>query len=185
MTLVFVTSNPHKFEEVQEIAARQGVEVTRSQIPYIEIQSDSLEEIVQVGAQQASALFRAPCFVEDAGLFVDALKGFPGPYSKYAFMTIGNQGLLKLLDGVPDRGAEFRSAVGYCAPGGKTSVFSGKVRGTITTSPRGLKGFGFDPIFSPEGENLTFGEMSTAEKNKFSHRARAVEEFIRWFKTGK
>ncbi|MEW6222088.1 MAG: XTP/dITP diphosphatase [Candidatus Hadarchaeota archaeon] len=185
MTLTFVTSNPHKFKEVQEIAAREGVEVKRSPTPYIEIQSDSLEEIVQVGAQQASALLMAPCFVEDAGLFVDALKGFPGPYSKYVFLTIGNQGLLKLLGGVPDRGAEFRSAVGYCKPGGKTVVFSGKIRGTITTSPTGSKGFGFDPIFSPEGEKLTFGEMSTAEKNRFSHRARSVEEFIKWFKTGK
>jgi XTP/dITP diphosphohydrolase len=185
MTLIFVTNNPHKFQEVQEIAARLSVEIKHSPTPYIEIQSNSLEEIVQVGAQQASALLKAPCFVEDAGLFVDALKGFPGPYSKYAFLTIGNEGVLKLLEEESKRGAEFRSAVGYCEPGGKTVVFNGKIRGTITTSPRGSKGFGFDPIFSPEGEKLTFGEMSTAEKNKFSHRAKSVEELIKWFKIGK
>jgi len=185
MTLNFVTSNLHKFEEVKEIAAREGIELVHSRTPYVEIQSDSLEEISNVGVQQACAIVKAPCFVEDAGLFVDALKGFPGPYSKYVFLTVGNQGILKLLEKEAKRGAEFRSAVGYCEPGGKPLVFIGKIRGAITAAPKGSGGFGFDPIFTPEGEKKTFGEMPTEEKNRFSHRARAVEGLIKWLKKGK
>lgn len=185
MKLNFVTSNLHKFEEVKKIAVREGIEVVHNTTPYVEIQSDSLEDIVKVGIQQACALVKAPCFAEDAGLFVDSLKGFPGPYSKYVFLTIGNQGLLKLLEGASKREAEFRSAVGYCEPGGKPVVFAGKIRGKITTAPKGAGGFGFDPIFVPEGDKRTFAEMSTEEKNRFSHRARSVEGLMKWLKKGK
>jgi XTP/dITP diphosphohydrolase len=185
MALNFVTSNLHKFEEVKKIAVRDGIEVVHNSTPYVEIQSDSLEDIVKVGVQQACALVNAPCFVEDAGLFVDSLKGFPGPYSKYVFLTIGNQGLLKLLEGEANRSAEFRSAVGYCEPGGKPVVFTGKIRGKITTALKGSAGFGFDPIFLADGEKRTFAEMSTEEKNRFSHRARSVEELMKWLKKGK
>lgn len=180
--LTFVTSNRHKFEEVSEIAARHGIELRHRDTPYIEIQAEKLEDVVRLGVQQACALLGAPCFVEDAGLFVRALHGFPGPYSKFVFRTVGNEGLLKLLSGEKDRTAEFRSAVGYCEPGGKPEVFTGGVDGNLTLEVRGTHGFGFDPIFSPlEGDGRTFGEMRTGEKNRLSHRARAVESFFRWY----
>jgi XTP/dITP diphosphohydrolase len=90
------------------------------------------------------------------------------------------------MAGEVDRRAEFRSAVGYCEPGGRPEIFSGVVEGTISLEVRGSLGFGFDPIFSPrEGDGRTFAEMSTSEKNNFSHRAKAIEAFFRWYKQRK
>jgi XTP/dITP diphosphohydrolase len=186
MAVIFVTSNLHKFREASEIAARHRIEIEHRNMPYLEIQSDRLDDIVKVGVQQACALLKAPCFAEDAGLFIRALGGFPGPYSNFVFRTLGNKGILKLMAGEVDRRAEFRSAVGYCEPGGRPEIFSGVVEGTISLEVRGSLGFGFDPIFSPrEGDGRTFAEMSTSEKNNFSHRARAIEAFFRWYKQRK
>lgn len=185
MALIFVTSNRHKFEEVSELAAKHGIELEQRDTPYIEIQAEKLEDVVRPGVQQACAILKAPCFLEDAGLFVRALRDFPGPYSKFVFRTLGNQGLLKLLSGESDRRAEFRSAVGYCEPGKKPEVFTGKVRGTIAPEAKGAYGFGFDPIFLAENTDKTFGEMEVWEKNKFSHRARAIEAFFSWYKQRK
>jgi len=182
MTLAFVTSNRHKFEEAEKIAQGHGIELEHRDVPYIEIQADDLADVAKPSAQQASALLRAPCFVEDAGLFVRALGGFPGPYSSYVFQTLGNGGLLKLMRGEKDRRAEFRSAVGYCEPGKKPRVFEGKVAGILSPEARGSRGFGFDPIFAAsEGDGRTFAEMSTEEKNEMSHRARAIEKFLKWY----
>lgn len=183
MALIFVTTNLHKFEEASEIAARHGIKLEHRDTPYIEIQADELEDVIRPGVQQACALLKAPCFTEDAGLFVRALQGFPGLYSNFVFRTLGNKGILKLMAGESDRRAEFRSAVGYCEPGQKPEVFIGKVEGTITFEAKGTRGFGFDPIFSPrEGDGRTFAEMSMGEKNSFSHRARAIEAFFNWLK---
>lgn len=183
MALIFSTSNVHKFREAQELAKIHGVEIEHKTAPYVEIQADDLEDIVKPGAQQACTLLKMPCFIEDAGLFVDTLKGFPGPYSKFVFLTIGNDGLLKLMDGIEKRGAEFRSAVGYCEPGKKPKTFTGVVRGTLGLWTKGTGGFGFDPVFVPdESDGRTFGEMLVDEKNKFSHRAKALEAFIKWYK---
>lgn len=183
MALIFVTSNRHKFEEASELAARHGIELEHRDTPYIEIQADELEQVVRPGVQQACALLRQPCFAEDAGLFVRVLQGFPGPYSNFVFRTLGNKGLLKLMSGEKDRRAEFRSAVGYCEPGEKPKVFTGKVEGTIALEARGMHGFGFDPVFvASEGDGRTFAEMSMNEKNRLSHRARAIEAFFKWYK---
>ncbi len=183
MTLIFVTTNRHKFEEAREIAARRGITLEHRDTPYIEIQADELEDVIRPGVQQACALLKAPCFAEDAGLFVRALQGFPGPYSNFVFRTLGNEGILKLMAGESDQRAEFRSAVGYCEPGQKPEAFTGKVEGNIMREVKGTQGFGFDPIFSPkEGDGRTFAEMSTSEKNRLSHRARALETFFRWYK---
>jgi XTP/dITP diphosphohydrolase len=182
LTLIFVTGNPHKFEEAREIAERQDITIARRVVPYVEIQAEKLEDIVKPGVQQACALLRKPCFIEDAGLFVDALNGFPGPYSKFVFLTIGNEGLLKLMKGETNRRAEFKSAVGYCAPGEKPKVFTGSAVGNISTAPRGSYGFGYDPIFIPNGGGgRTFAEMRIKDKNKFSHRGKALEKFFKWY----
>ncbi|MGC8817551.1 MAG: XTP/dITP diphosphatase [Candidatus Hadarchaeum sp.] len=182
MALTFVTSNQHKFQEVSELAVKRGIEVVHYKWRYVEIQADDLEEIARASAKEVSAQLKCPCFVEDAGLFVMALKGFPGPYSNYVFRTLGNSGILKLMSGVNNRDAEFRSAVGYCEPGGEPMVFVGRVEGEIAEQVRGQGGFGFDPIFIPrEGDGRTFAEMPVSEKNLFSHRARAVDRFLNWF----
>ncbi len=186
MALIFVTSNIHKFNEVSEMAARRGIHIVHNNTHYTEIQADELEEVSSQSARQMSDQIMQPCFVEDAGLFVLALGGFPGPYSNYIFRTIGNRGLLKLMEGEMERGAEFRSAVGYCEPRGDPKVFTGRVEGIITMEPRGGMGFGYDPVFEPrEGDGRTFAEMTTPEKNRFSHRARAVDSLFNWFKSVK
>lgn len=182
MSLIFVTSNKHKFEEAEKLAQELGIDLEHLNIPYVEIQSDTLEEVVKPSAQQACKLVESPCFVEDAGMFIDPLKGFPGPYSSYVFKTLGNKGILKLMEGIEDRRAEFRSAVGYCEPDSKPRIFNGKIQGTITKESRGSKGFGYDPIFMPDGgEGGTFAEMPTEMKNVFSHRARSIEKFVKWY----
>jgi XTP/dITP diphosphohydrolase len=183
LALIFITGNPHKFEEARGIAEKHGVRIIRRTVPYVEIQAEKLEDIVRPGVQQAWALIRKPCFIEDAGLFIDALNGFPGPYSKFVFLTIGNEGLLKLMEGKTDRRAVFKSAVGYCASEGKPRVFTGMAAGKISLAPRGSHGFGYDPIFIAEkGDGRTFAEMPTEDKNKFSHRADALEKFFKWYR---
>ena len=182
MALIFVTGNRHKFEEIGEIAAKQGLKLEMRDLPCKEIQADELEEVARQSAVDACTLLGKPCFVEDAGLFVRALRDFPGPYSSYVFRTIGNNGLLKLTVNMKNRRAEFRSAVSYCKPNSKPLIFSGRVVGKIALRPRGSHGFGFDPIFVPsEGDGRTFAEMAIAEKNALSHRARAAKKFLKWY----
>ena len=183
MALIFVTHNPHKFEEVSKFAKERGIEVLHRNMEYTETQADSLEEIARSSVIDVCDEIGQPCFLEDAGLFVSALRGFPGPYSNYVFRTLGNRGLLKLLEGEKNRLAEFRSAVGYCEPGAEPRIFTGKVVGSIAAGERGTWGFGFDPVFLPqEGDGRTFAEISTVEKNRLSHRARSVDSFLNWLK---
>ncbi len=185
MVLRFVTTNDGKWLEVSAILSERGIAVERINAKVLEIQSDDLTEIAKAAAVDAYRSFGGDLFVEDAGLFVDALNGFPGPYSAYAFRTIGLSGLLKLMEGVSRRTATFRSAVAYVDREGKVSVFVGEVRGLIVTEPRGRGGFGFDPIFVPLGSERTFAEMDVDEKNRFSHRAKAVRELIRYLSVQK
>ena len=116
--------------------------------------------------------------LEDAGLFIDALRGFPGVYSKYVFFTIGLPGILQLLQGAENRKAVFRSVYAYSEPGQKPVIVVGECNGTISTEPRGEHGFGYDPLFIPKGAKKTFGEMTIEEKNQYSHRAKALEKLI-------
>ena len=179
MVLRFVTTNDGKWLEVSSLISAYGIPVERINAKVLEVQSDDLVEIARIAALDAYRSFGGELFVEDAGLFVDALKGFPGPYSAYVFKTIGIRGLLKLMEGVERRTAAFRSAVAYVDLDGRVSVFVGEVRGLITTEPRGTGGFGFDPVFVPLGSERTFAEMDVEEKNRYSHRARAVRELLR------
>jgi len=181
--LTFVTSNRHKFKEAERIAKEHGVKLRWRNISYAEIQSDNLADIARVGSQLAAMFIRAPCFVEDAGLFIEALRGFPGPYSAYVFKTIGNDGILRLMEGVDNRAAEFRSVVGYCESfSNSPKIFEGRAKGTIALEVRGKGGFGYDPIFLPHGgDGRTFAEMSTDEKNELSHRGEAIRKLVKWY----
>jgi len=122
--------------------------------------------------------------VEDAGLFIEALNGFPGAYSSFAYKTLGCKGILKLLEDIPPpRWAYFKSCVGYYDGHGRITVVEGVCRGKISLDERGSRGFGFDPIFIPEGSNnRTFAEMEVLEKNEYSHRAKALRELFQHFK---
>ncbi|MCS7095312.1 MAG: XTP/dITP diphosphatase [Thaumarchaeota archaeon] len=176
--LKFVTSNEGKWTEVSRLLRSLGVECTWVAASLTEVQSDDLSEIAKRAAVEAHGLFGGPLAVEDSGLFVEELRGFPGPYTSYVYRTLGVHGLLKLMSGVRNRRAYFESAVGYVDTHGLVRVFLGRVEGTIAEKPEGFSGFGFDPVFVPEGETRTFAEMSTDEKNLFSHRARALRSLV-------
>jgi XTP/dITP diphosphohydrolase len=184
--IFFATNNFHKFNEARRVLARHKIAVGMLRVKALEIQSDSLSDIAQSSAVDAFERCRLPLIVEDAGLFVNALKGFPGPYAAYVYKTVGNAGLLKLLEGVDDRKATFRSAIAYYDGRGNAVLFEGEATGEITSEERignGKSGFGFDPIFQPHGSAKTFAEMTLEEKNGFSHRANAISKFAKWYKT--
>lgn len=182
--LCVLTSNRHKFEEISEVAREFNIELDLCDGFKLEFQADTLEEIVTKSAMLAYIYLKRPLLVEDAGLFVEALNGFPGPYSNYVYRTIGINGLLKLLDNVSNRRACFKSAVALIHEGG-VFISSGEVCGTISQCPRGSRGFGFDPVFIPDGETRTFAEMSISEKNRYSHRAKAVRKALALLLGGK
>ncbi|HID18427.1 TPA: XTP/dITP diphosphatase [Candidatus Bathyarchaeota archaeon] len=178
--IFFATSNQSKFREVKALASRFGLEIKMAPFETVEIQHEDLAEIAKQTLRQALRRLRAPVFVEDAGLFIKALNGFPGPYSTYAYKTIGVQGILKLLEGKNDREAYFLSAMAFGDPELRVKVFMGRSDGVIVWRARGKSGFGFDPIFQPKGCRRTFAEMKVEEKNKYSHRANAFKKLAEW-----
>jgi XTP/dITP diphosphohydrolase len=178
--LIFVTGNRYKVEEARSILSPLGITVEQNNCGYPELQEDELETIAAFGAEWTANKLGTEVIVDDSGLFIKALGGFPGPYSAYVFDTLGNDRILKLMDGDTDRSALFRCAVGYCVPGEKALVFTGEVMGEISIKGSGNAGFGYDPIFSVG--DRTFGEMEDEEKNRLSHRYRALLKFAEWLK---
>ncbi len=177
--LKFATSNKHKFSEASAILGDYGISVVMAPLELREIQADVLEEIAAEKAREACRRLDAPAMVEDTGLFIDCLRGFPGPYSAYVFRTLGNPGILRLLEGAPDRGATFQSVFVYCRPGGSPECFPSAVAGAIALECRG-EGWGYDPIFIAEGAaERTYGELGD-DKNRLSHRRMALENLARW-----
>jgi XTP/dITP diphosphohydrolase len=183
-TVFFATHNKGKFIEAAKITSRFGINLKYLRFEKREIQSDDLAEIASFAAKEISDSKNRAVLVEDAGFFVSALNGFPGPYSAYVFDTLGTGGILKILENNVNRRAFFKAAVAYCAPRKLPKYFTGVVDGLVSRKPRGTYGFGFDPIFLPRrGSGRTFAEMSTDEKNSLSHRALAFEKFSKWFAT--
>jgi XTP/dITP diphosphohydrolase len=182
----FATGNVHKFDEARNLLAKIGIAVSMLKVKGEELQSDSLVEIAQASAREAFNRCCLPVIVEDAGLFIEALNGFPGPYAAYVYKTIGNKGVLELMDGVETRKAVFRSAIAYCDSDTEAPVvFEGEAQGEITVNERSgsdKSGFGFDPIFRPSGSMKTFAQMTLEEKSHFSHRANAISKFAEWYK---
>ncbi len=180
-TIAIATGNRHKVEEINNVLRGCGYQVEPVDAPKIEIQSDSLVEIALFAASTAYSLLRRPVIVEDAGLFIEPLNGFPGPYSAYVYKTIGINGVLRLLGSRSNRRAYFRSVIALAYRDGIV-VFEAETSGEIAREPRGSQGFGFDPIFVPEGAEKTFAEMSLEEKNTFSHRGKAAKKLCTWLK---
>ena len=181
-SVVFATSNRGKLEEALTILAPFGISVERYDGKGVEIQADSTSEVAAYASRGAAKTAGKAVLVEDAGLRIESLGGFPGPYSAYAFRTIGVAGVIAMLRPSPqNRAAEFVSSLAYCEPLGEPALFEGRARGTITTEPRGTKGFGFDPIFVPDGGRKTFGELTIGEKCAVSHRADSMKKFAKWY----
>ncbi len=182
----FATNNVNKFKEARQVLAPSNIVVGMLRIKSLEIQSESLEEIAKSSVLEAFQRYKLPLAVEDSGLFVEALKGFPGPYAAYVYRTLGNEGILRLMKKLDNRKAKFKSVIAYFSKGLKSPVcFEGAVNGEIARKERisaQNEGFGFDPIFKPDDTDKTFAEMSIIEKCKRSHRAAAFRKFGEWYK---
>ncbi len=169
---------------MRDILKNFGIEAIQNKDGYPELQEDELEPIAaNGGAQYVANKLNMPVMVDDSGIFINALNGFPGPYSRFVEDKLGgNPKVLKLMEGEKDRSAYFKTVIGYCEPGQEPLVFpGGVVEGKIAYEERGTGGFGYDPIFEYNG--MTFGgELGgDEEKNKVSHRRRAVDNFLEWF----
>ncbi|MBS7645554.1 XTP/dITP diphosphatase [Candidatus Bathyarchaeota archaeon] len=177
----FATTNKGKLREISILLGEYNLEVEAVEAEKVEIQSDDISRIAEYAALDLAGRLGYPVAVEDSGLHIPALNGFPGPYSSYIYRSIGLRGVLKLLEGVEDRRGFFESVVAYAEPKGMVKCFRGVVWGRISLDARGTGGFGFDPIFIPEeGDGRTFAEMTLEEKNRISHRGRALRSFGEW-----
>jgi len=181
----FVTSNIHKFQEARRVLSEYKIATAKLKVGAVEIQDDNLENIAKFSALDAVKNCGLPIFVGDSGLFVEALNGFPGPYSAYVYRTVGNKGILKLMKHIENRDAYFQSVIAFSSPEEQPTCFSGKVEGKISLQELGTSGFGYDPIFEPsKGDGRTFAEMTTTQKNLYSHRAEALRKFAEWYSSG-
>ena len=178
--LVFATNNAHKLEEIRAILGDKVEILSLNDIHChadIPETADTLEGNAALKAAYIYEHYGLDCFADDTGLEVEALNGAPGIYSaRYA----GGEGhdseanmkkLLREMEGKENRRAQFRTAI-CLIEGGKETLFEGIVKGEIIREKRGGSGFGYDPVFVPEGYTETFAEMGSEEKNKISHRAR-------------
>lgn len=185
--IYFVTGNVHKFNEIFDLFSKENIKynLKRKDLETIEIQTIDLRKVALFKLNSIKGQINGSYFIEDAGFFVDTpLNGFPGVYSSYVMETIGNKGILRLIDDFDTTKAHFTSVIAlYFKPLDKNLFFEGTVQGKISKAMIGSGGFGFDPIFlSNEIPNKTFAELTTEEKNKISHRGRAWSKFIEFLR---
>jgi XTP/dITP diphosphohydrolase len=155
--LYFLSSNVNKYEEIRPVLERYGILLKFRCTTLPELQADSLNRVALEKGKVAFKSIAKPVIVEDDGLLIHALGGFPGPYSSFTFRTIGNKGILKLLSTSKDRSASFVSVFVYTDVN-VTRRFVGKVDGKISLKPKG-RGWGYDPIFIPKESKRTFGQL--------------------------
>lgn len=171
--IIFITGNENKLREAKQIL---GVEIVSENLDIREIQDVDLEEVIKDKLRNAYKRIKKPVMVEDTGLFLNALNGFPGALIKQLLGRVGREGIVKLLKGFDDKTVVAKCAVGFTKDGKDLKVFIGEAEGLIV-SPRGESGFGWDPIFQPKGYEKTFAEMNSEEKNAISHRYKALKKF--------
>jgi XTP/dITP diphosphohydrolase len=189
MHLVFASNNQHKLSEIQNIIGNQFKLITLSEAGFIgEIpeNQNTLEGNALEKARYIVAKLKTNCFADDTGLEVEALKGEPGVYSaRYAGPENNSEKniskLLLNLENITNRKAQFRTVIALIL-NSKEYLFEGIVKGTIINNKKGKDGFGYDPVFVPEGYNKTFAEMTLIEKNKISHRANATYKLADFLK---
>ncbi|MFH1225840.1 MAG: RdgB/HAM1 family non-canonical purine NTP pyrophosphatase [bacterium] len=174
MKKIFViTGNQGK---AREIAAITGLEVEAKELDIPEIQSLSVEEVAKKKAKVAYETIRQPVLVDDTGMSIDALNGLPGALIVWFLDSLGPQGVLDLIKNKENRKASVSTAIAYADADG-VEVFTGTVNGSIPIEIRGEGGFGYDPIFIPDGHDKTYAEMEPDEKNKISMRKIALTNF--------
>ena len=184
--LVFATGNSHKLQEVQGLFKEGFALSCLKDVNITEDIPETADNLVDNALQKARYVYEKcgiPCFADDTGLEVDALGGAPGVYSaRYA----GEQKdsklnmllLLNNMNGKTNRNARFRTIIAYIDENAQEHIFEGEIKGKIIENMAGTNGFGYDPIFVPEGYDKTFAELSSEIKNTISHRARAMEKFL-------
>jgi len=183
--LVFATHNRHKLHEIQEILGHSYEIIGLSALNLheeIPETADTLEGNAEIKADYIYEKLGMDCFSDDTGLEIDALQGAPGVYSarfagEHCSFQDNVEKVLRLLEGVADRKARFRSVI-CLIMNGKKYFFEGKVEGEIIAAQKGTDGFGYDPIFVPDGFTQTFAEMPLEEKNNISHRGIATRKLI-------
>ncbi len=178
--MIFVSHNRHKFEEIRAMFKENGMDLEWMNLEYEEIQGDTTEQISRRSCETLAPMVEGDYFLEDTGLYINALNGFPGPYSSYVVEKIGLEGILRLLQN-KDRSAYFLTVVSL-RMNGEIEQFRGVSSGTIAFESKGEYGFGYDPVFIPEESDRTLSEMTVAEKNLVSHRARAVNQLIEFLR---
>lgn len=196
LKIIFATNNPHKLKEIQDILGDEFQLLSLKDLNFTEDIPETQPAIEGNALQKARFIFERfhlPCFADDTGLEVQALKGEPGVFSARYAGTLQEYGtekkrteaninkLLTKLEGVRDREAQFRTVIAYL-DGKKEHLFEGIVKGTIIDHKRGDDGFGYDPVFLPNSYSQTFAEMPLSEKNKISHRAKAFAKLIEFLK---
>lgn len=177
-TLVFATSNKDKAREAEEIL---GYPVEIQKLALDEIQSDSLEVVVRKKVIDAYTLVKRPVIVDDVGVYVDVWNGFPGPFIKFVEQNNTNDLLLYMMRNETNRNVQIVSAIGFC-DGKRTEIFFGEKNGRLSIESRGTNGWGFDPVFIPQGYDKTWAEMGSEMKNSMSHRKASLErlsDFLR------
>lgn len=185
MKIVFATNNAHKLSEVSAVLGEGYELVTLKEVGITEEIPETGATLDENASQKAHYVYERTgldCFADDTGLEVDALNGAPGVRSaRYATdghdFAANNRKLLKELEGKTNRKARFRTVISLIR-GGVEQQVEGIVSGTIATKESGCEGFGYDPLFIPEGHNTTFAEMTADEKNAISHRGRAVQALV-------
>ncbi len=183
--LVFATNNAHKLDEVRKILGGKFDILSLREIGCnddIAETAETFEGNALIKARYIHDKYGCDCFADDSGLEIDALGGAPGVYSaRYAGEAHDSEKnmakVLEQLQGEENRAARFRTAIALILDG-KEHLFEGEIKGRIIEERRGAGGFGYDPIFIPDGETRTFAEMSDAQKNGISHRARAVAKLV-------
>ncbi|MBU2589890.1 MAG: RdgB/HAM1 family non-canonical purine NTP pyrophosphatase [Nanoarchaeota archaeon] len=184
MDVLFVTGNRNKFDEVKLMAEKHGINLLWSDLDVVEHKYDSVKEVSMAKALSAVKILNKPLIVEDTGIFFKDFNNFPGANAKVVFSGIGVDGILKILEG-KNREATFVTSFAFIKPGMQPLTFMGECSGKITEKPSKVIDFAYDTIFIPDGDSRTFSEMSKEEKEKYSHRKKAVESFFTWFRETK
>ena len=157
--ITYVTGNWAKLESAKKALEPLGYVVDNMKMETPEIQAEDVTEVAKYSAKWASRELGKAVLKNDSGLFVEALDGFPGVYTHYVDDTIGEDGLLKLMQGIENRKAYFKEAIAYCEPDGEPIVFEGYTYGTIALEKSGKYGWSWDFIFIPDGEDKTLGNF--------------------------
>lgn len=189
MKLVFATNNSNKIKEIKSLLPGNFELLSLADIACNEEIPETSETIAGNAIQKAQYVYEKygyNCFADDTGLEIESLNGEPGIYSaRYAGeQRSANDNMDKVLSnllGNNNRGAQFKTVIALIIDG-KETLFEGIAKGEMTTKKSGQEGFGYDPIFQPEGYDITFSEMNLDEKNKISHRGKAVQQLINYFK---